>query len=212
MRGKGQAKNGDKLFWEEKFHATNGKAQTYIECALHFFLLSLGGEGFKGGYFSVFLNSHYVDHPTIRSHWLAKNGDKLIWEEKFHVANGKAQAYTECALHFFLLSLGGEGFKGGYFSVFPGSHYVDHPTIRSLWSAKNGDKLFWEEKFHAANGKAQTHTKCALHFFLLNLGGEGFRRGYFSVFPSSHYVNHPTIRSLWLGPQGKGGWGGSSQS
>jgi hypothetical protein len=24
---------------------------------------------------------------------------------------------------------GGGGFRGGYFSVFPGSHYVDHPTI-----------------------------------------------------------------------------------
>ncbi len=45
MRGKGQAKNGDKLFWEEKFHAANGKAQAHTECALHFFLLSLGGAG-----------------------------------------------------------------------------------------------------------------------------------------------------------------------
>jgi hypothetical protein len=48
VRGKGQAKNGDKLFWEEKFHAANGKAQAHTECALHFFLLSLGG--FRGGY------------------------------------------------------------------------------------------------------------------------------------------------------------------
>ncbi len=67
MRGKGQAKKGDKLFWEEKFHAGNGKAQAHTECALHFFLLSLGGGGFGGGYFSVFPGSHYVDHPTIRS-------------------------------------------------------------------------------------------------------------------------------------------------
>jgi hypothetical protein len=66
----------------------------------------------------------------------------FFWEEKFHAANGKAQAHTECALHFFLLNLGGGGFKGGYFSVFPGSHYVDHTTIRSLWLAKNGDKFF----------------------------------------------------------------------
>ncbi len=49
MRGKGQAKNGDELFWEEKFHATKGKAQTHTEGALHFFLLSLGGGGFRGG-------------------------------------------------------------------------------------------------------------------------------------------------------------------
>jgi hypothetical protein len=37
--------------------------------------------------------------------------------------------------------------------------------------AKNGGELFWEEKFHAANGKAQAHTQGALHFFLLSLGG-----------------------------------------
>jgi hypothetical protein len=43
-----------------------------------------------------------------------------------------------------------------------------------------------------------------LHFFLLSLGGEGFRGEYFSVFPSFHYVDHLTISSLWLGPQGKG--------
>jgi hypothetical protein len=36
VRGKGQAKKGDKLFWEEKFHAGNGKAQAHTECALHF--------------------------------------------------------------------------------------------------------------------------------------------------------------------------------
>jgi hypothetical protein len=29
-------------------------------------------------------------------------------------------------------------------------------------------KLFWEEKFHAANGTAQAHTQGALHFFLLS--------------------------------------------
>ncbi len=37
----------------------------------------------------------------------AKNGDELLWEEKFHAANGKAQACTQGALLFFLLSLGG---------------------------------------------------------------------------------------------------------
>jgi hypothetical protein len=59
VRGKGQAKNGDKLFWEEKFHATNGKAQAHTKGALHFFLLSFGGKGFRGGSFSVFSSSHY---------------------------------------------------------------------------------------------------------------------------------------------------------
>jgi hypothetical protein len=52
----------------------------------------------------------------------AKNGDELFWEEKFHAANGKAQACTQGALHFSLLSWQGVG--GGFFSVFPGSHYV----------------------------------------------------------------------------------------
>jgi len=52
VRGKGQAKNVDKLFWEEKFHAANVKAQGHTECALHSFLLSLGGEGFRGFQFS----------------------------------------------------------------------------------------------------------------------------------------------------------------
>jgi hypothetical protein len=36
-----------------------------------------------------------------------------------------------------------------------------------LAQAKNGDELFWEEKFHAANGKAQASTQGALLFFLL---------------------------------------------
>jgi len=47
----------------------------------------------------------------------AKNGDELFWEEKFHVANGKAQACTQGALFFFLLSLGGGG--EDLFFIFP---------------------------------------------------------------------------------------------
>jgi len=78
--------------------------------------------------------------------------------------------------------------------------------VRDKGQAKNGDKLFWEKIFHAANGKAQAHTECPLHFFLLSLGGEGFKGGYFSVLPDSHYVDHAIIRSLWLGPQRKGGF------
>jgi len=77
--------------------------------------------------------------------------------------------------------------------------------VRGKGQAKNDDKFFWEEKFHVANGKAQTHTEYALHFFLLSLGGGGFKGGYFLVFLGSHYVDHPTIHSLWLGPQRKGG-------
>ncbi len=37
-----------------------------------------------------------------------------------------------------------------------------------LSQAKNGDQLFWEEKFHAANGKAQACTQGALLFFLIS--------------------------------------------
>jgi hypothetical protein len=45
-RGISPTKNGDKLYWEKKFHAINGKAQTCIQGALFFFLLSLvEGEG-----------------------------------------------------------------------------------------------------------------------------------------------------------------------
>jgi len=44
------------------------------------------------------------------------------------------------------------------------------------------------------------------------LGGGGFRGGYFSVFPGSHYVDHPTICSLWMGPSKERGGGPSSQS
>jgi hypothetical protein len=53
-----QAKNGDELFWEEKFHAANGKAQACNQGALgFFFLLSFGGVGGEGGgfSFSIFL-------------------------------------------------------------------------------------------------------------------------------------------------------------
>ncbi len=42
MRGKGRAKNGDEIFWEEKFPAANGKAQAHAKGALH---LSVWGGG-----------------------------------------------------------------------------------------------------------------------------------------------------------------------
>jgi hypothetical protein len=43
-------------------------------------------------------------------------------------------------------------------------------------------------------------------------GGGGFGGGYFSVFPGSHYVDHPTICSLWLGPSREGGGRGEGSS
>jgi hypothetical protein len=38
--------------------------------------------------------------------------------------------------------------------------------VRCIAQAKNGGELFWEQKFHAANGNAQPRTQAALHFFL----------------------------------------------
>jgi len=55
---------------------------------------------------------------------------------------------------------------------------------RVLDQAKNGDELFWEEKFHAANRKAQACTQGALLFFFSSLAGkEGGREGGFSISP-----------------------------
>jgi hypothetical protein len=58
----------------------------------------------------------------------AKNSDKLVWEEKFHAANGKAQASTQGAFLFFLLSFG----EGRIFFVFPWFQCV--PTMFPLSS------------------------------------------------------------------------------
>jgi len=61
-----------------------------------------------------------------------------------------------------------------------------------LAQAKNGDQVFWEEKFHAANGKAQACTQGALLFFLLCFGEGGGGRYFFVIFPGfpmcSQYV------------------------
>jgi len=56
----------------------------------------------------------------------------LSWEEKFHAADGKAQACNQGALLFFLSSFGGGEVWGGgrgaggegFFSFFPGSQCV----------------------------------------------------------------------------------------
>jgi hypothetical protein len=56
---------------------------------------------------------------------LAKNGDQLSWEEKFHAANGKAQACTQGAFLFALVpnvfSLCSLQVRNGFLS---GSQYV----------------------------------------------------------------------------------------
>jgi hypothetical protein len=58
----------------------------------------------------------------------------------------------------------------------------------ALAHAKNGDEVFWEEKFHASNVKAQACTQGALLFFLLCFGGGG-GRDFFSFFPASQCVH-----------------------
>jgi hypothetical protein len=40
-----------------------------------------------------------------------------------------------------------------------------------LVEAKNGDKLYWKKKLHAANGKAQACIHGALVLFLLSFEG-----------------------------------------
>ncbi len=58
----------------------------------------------------------------------------------------------------------------------------------ALAHAKNGDEVFWEEKFHVADGKAQACTQGALFFFFLCFGVGGGRRIFFSFFPISQCV------------------------
>ncbi len=53
-----------------------------------------------------------------------------------------------------------------------------------LARAKNADKLFWKEKFHAANGKAQACTQGALLFLI------GGWEDSFSFFPRSQMCSH----------------------
>jgi hypothetical protein len=56
----------------------------------------------------------------------------------------------------------------------------------TLAHAKNGDEVFWKEKFHAANGKAQACIQGALSFFFLcfRVRGGG-RKDFFSIFSTS---------------------------
>jgi hypothetical protein len=60
---------------------------------------------------------------------------------------------------------------------------------RCISPAKNGDELFWEEIFHAANGKAQAFTQGALLSCLLGFEREG--RNFFLFSPASQSV--PTM-------------------
>jgi hypothetical protein len=53
-----------------------------------------------------------------------------------------------------------------------------------LARAKNGDKLFWKEKFHAANGKAQACTQGAFLFLI------AWWEDSFSFFPGFQMCSH----------------------
>jgi hypothetical protein len=60
---------------------------------------------------------------------------------------------------------------------------------RVLAQAKNGDELFWEEKFHGTNGKAQACPQGALLFFPPKFGlGRGRENDFISFFPGSQCV------------------------
>ncbi len=65
---------------------------------------------------------------------------------------------------------------------------VDCSLHGVLGQAKNGDELFWEEKFHAANGKAQRCTQGALLFPFKSFFWEGRAEDFFSYFPGSQCV------------------------
>ncbi len=68
-----QAKNGDELFWEEKFHAPNGKPQACTQGALLFFLLSLGEWGWEGEGFSFSFSPRSQCFPImcpLSSQWV----------------------------------------------------------------------------------------------------------------------------------------------
>jgi len=55
-----KVENGDKQFWQQKFHAANGKAQHGLKVPCYF-LLSFGGVGgWRGGSPSFFLYSQQV--------------------------------------------------------------------------------------------------------------------------------------------------------
>jgi hypothetical protein len=47
----------------------------------------------------------------------------------------------------------------------PNTEHVGCSLEGVLAQAKNVEQVFWEEKFHAANGKAQACTQGALLFF-----------------------------------------------
>jgi len=66
-----------------------------------------------------------------------------------------------------------------------------------LVEAKNCDKLFWEEKFHAANGKTLACTQGALLFLLpqangcacVDFGWHIELMGCFEIYPSTCWVS-----------------------
>jgi len=60
----------------------------------------------------------------------------------------------------------------------------------ALAQAKISEELLWEEKFHAANGKAPSCTHGGLPFLLFSFGGRGVgeERFFFPFYPGSQCV------------------------
>ncbi len=93
------------------------------------------------------------------------------------------QAWYELGLHqsriyLFLLNLAGPSILFNYASLKCWARAVclecKYGLKKSIAQAKNGDKLFWEKNFHAANRKAQACTQECLAVFPFKLGGQGF--------------------------------------
>jgi hypothetical protein len=81
--------------------------------------------------FNFFLSGLIKFNKKKLDLWGVKVRPKIVinyfGNKNFMQPMGKAQAYTKCALHFIFLSLGGGGFRGGYFSGFHGSIMLTIP-------------------------------------------------------------------------------------
>ncbi len=162
-----------KSFGNRSFMQPMGKLNLYSRCVVFLFLS--GGEG-RGRFFSFFLCSNrfpmcspwvFLIAPCFNPICFAQSPPLLTYicgpkGEALHLSIESSIFGSLHSFNFFL----------------PWANQIQQKKVglvRGKGQAKNGDELFWEEKFHAANGKAQAHTENALHFFLLSLEGEGFR-------------------------------------
>ncbi len=129
----------------------------------------------KGHQIQLNLYCHSI-HRVLKEDY----GDELFWKEKFHAANGKAQAYTQGALLFSLLSLRGAGERGRIFF-----HLSLVPNLFPLCSFQvpNGFPIC----FSTCSPQHLTSTPCALTKVVLLSPVWVSQRGgtlYFKIKPS----------------------------